>query len=58
MGEVEIRDIAGHIEGGIEEKVPDESLPQSMMEDVPGPFGESQIPEKNDDVGEKAPVVG
>ncbi|KAL0427464.1 UNVERIFIED_CONTAM: hypothetical protein Slati_2921200 [Sesamum latifolium] len=61
--EVEVRDVAGQIEGGtVGEKVPDESLPQPMMKDVPGPSGESQAQaqaqEKNVEVGEKAPIVG
>ncbi|KAL0462272.1 UNVERIFIED_CONTAM: hypothetical protein Slati_0114800 [Sesamum latifolium] len=55
--EAEVWDVA--VEGGaIEEKVPDESLPKSMMGDVPGPSGESQVQEKDADVDGKAPVVG
>ncbi|KAL0402574.1 UNVERIFIED_CONTAM: Retrovirus-related Pol polyprotein from transposon RE1 [Sesamum latifolium] len=57
--DAEVRDVIGHIKGGaIEEKVPHESLPKPMMEDVPGPSGEVQVQKKDADVGEKAPVVG
>ncbi|KAL0410721.1 UNVERIFIED_CONTAM: hypothetical protein Slati_3661800 [Sesamum latifolium] len=42
----------------VEERIPDESLPQPGVEDILGPSGEAPAQEEEKDTREKAPLVG
>ncbi|KAL0309203.1 UNVERIFIED_CONTAM: hypothetical protein Sradi_5862600 [Sesamum radiatum] len=66
VADAEVRGDASYALGFVtEEKIPSESLPKPMMEDIPGPSKEisAQDPpipkeETTDTIKEKAPLVG